>query len=210
MFLRNMNFPHKIKAVIGLGNPGAEYKDTRHNIGFKAIDSLIENIFVKKNFSNKYNALIMTKNISGRKITFLKPLTFMNLSGNSVYTLCRKEEILPEELLVVYDDLYLPVGKIRFRVGGSSAGHNGIESIIAKLQSNKFSRLKIGIGKDSNSSMPDYVLDDFSIEETIIIKKVLDLSVDAIKLSLYRDVFVAMNKFNGNELITNTKENEGV
>jgi peptidyl-tRNA hydrolase, PTH1 family len=205
-----MNFSYKIKAVIGLGNPGSEYKNTRHNIGFKVIDRLVENIFKKQEFSNQYNALFMSRQISGIKVTFLKPLTFMNLSGNSILTFCKKEHVLPEELLIVYDDLYLPVGKIRFRFGGSSAGHNGIESIISKLQSNKFCRLKIGIGKNSNSSMPDYVLDDFSIEETIIIEKLLDLSVEAIKLSLHRDVFIAMNKFNGNEFTTNTKENEGV
>ncbi|MCP4176504.1 MAG: aminoacyl-tRNA hydrolase [bacterium] len=205
-----MNFPYKIKAVIGLGNPGAEYKNTRHNIGFKVIDTLVENIFKKQDFSNQYNALFMSRQIAGRKVGFLKPLTYMNLSGNSIHTFCRKENVLPEELLIVYDDMYLPIGKIRFRVGGSSAGHNGIESIISKLQSNKFCRLKIGIGKDSNISMPDYVLNDFNIEETIIIEKLLDLSVEAIKLSLHRDVFIAMNKFNGNELITKTKENEGV
>ena len=191
----------KLRAVIGLGNPGKQYEATKHNAGFSVIDELMEELPGKHKYRSGFNGLFYQSRISGGKITLLKPLTFMNLSGSSVLKLCRKGKIFPEEIMVVYDDMDLPLGKIRIRENGGSAGHNGVESIISHLNSNNFARLRIGIGKVSSEGMVDHVLSEFSVEEREIFNKVVDLSVAAVKISLYRGIQTAMNKYN-NQLVT--------
>ena len=186
----------KLKAVIGLGNPGKHYVDTKHNAGFSVIDSFIDKLPGKNEYQQGFNGLFYKARIGGRITFFLKPLTFMNLSGQSVFSLCRKEKIYPEEIMVVYDDMDLPFGKIRIRKHGGSAGHNGVESIITQFNSNRFARLRIGIGRVSSDGMVDHVLTEFSIEEKEIFNKVVDLSVAAIKLSLHRGIQTAMNEYN--------------
>jgi len=186
----------KVRAVIGLGNPGKHYVDTKHNAGFSVIDSFIDKLPGKNEYQQGFNGLFYKARIGGRITFFLKPLTFMNLSGQSVFSLCRKEKIYPEEIMVVYDDMDLPFGKIRIRKHGGSAGHNGVESIITQFNSNRFARLRIGIGRVSSDGMVDHVLTEFSIEEKEIFNKVVDLSVAAIKLSLHRGIQTAMNEYN--------------
>jgi peptidyl-tRNA hydrolase, PTH1 family len=184
------------RAVIGLGNPGKHYTDTKHNAGFSVLDSLADSLPGKNEYLQGFNGLFYKARVKGRIVFFLKPLTFMNLSGNSVFTLCKKEKIYPEEIIVVYDDMDLPLGRIRIRKNGGSAGHNGVESIINRLDSNKFARLRIGIGRVSSEGMINHVLSEFSIEEKEIFNKVVNLSVAAIKLSLHRGIQTAMNKYN--------------
>ncbi len=186
----------KVRAVIGLGNPGKHYVDTKHNAGFSVIDSFMDKLPGKNEYQQGFNGLFYKARIGGRITFFLKPLTFMNLSGQSVFSLCRKEKIYPEEIMVVYDDMDLPFGKIRIRKHGGSAGHNGVESIITQFNSNRFARLRIGIGRVSSDGMVDHVLTEFSIEEKEIFNKVVDLSVAAIKLSLHRGIQTAMNEYN--------------
>lgn len=197
---------YNIKLIVGLGNPGPEYHETKHNIGFLVIDALIKNLFggdvVLK---SKYNGKYIDKNIFGRKLFFLKPQTYMNLSGNSVAGICRAEKLLPEEVLVIHDDMDLQLGDIKLKIGGGSAGHKGIESIIANLESNKFTRLRVGIGRQQETLMTDYVLSKFTEEEHIILKNSVALSIDAVKLTIARGVSVAMNAFNAKKIVNKTR-----
>jgi len=198
--LSSMNNNQTIKAVIGLGNPGKEYVGTRHNAGFIVLDNLSNCLPGKHEYKNAYNGSYYQARLRSRKVLFLKPLTFMNLSGQSVLSLCKKENIITEELLVIYDDMDLPLGKIRIKPSGGSAGHNGVESIISKLGSNNFARLRIGIGKTTSDGVIDHVLSEFNKEDKEIFNNVVDLSVAAVKLSLCRDIQSAMNEFNGKNI----------
>ena len=196
------DFLNEICAVVGLGNPGSEYKNTKHNIGFKAIDHIIDQFSSKSKDVGGCSGICISKRIFARNIFFLKPLTYMNLSGISVASLCRKKKLLPKQVLIVYDDMDLPYGKIRLRQNGGSAGHNGINSIIKELNTDNFPRLRIGIGRVNGSQTVDHVLSDFSQEDEEILPKLLELSDNAIKLSLRRGVSAAMNEFNGHSIIT--------
>lgn len=151
--------------IVGLGNPGAEYKNTRHNIGFKVLDA-----FAKENettFTISKLGEITKVKFKGRTLILLKPSTFMNLSGKAVNYWLSKEKIKPENLLVVTDDLALPFGKLRLKGKGSHAGHNGLRDIIAVLNSSIFPRLKFGIGNDFRpGQQANYVLSSWGVEET--------------------------------------------
>lgn len=153
-----------MKLIVGLGNPGAKYEKTRHNIGFDILDE-----FSKKNSINQYRekfqGLLAEGNYKGEKYYLLKPQTFMNLSGDSVSAVAKFYKILPENIVVIYDDMDLPLGKIRYRENGSSGGHNGIKSIIAHIGEN-FKRIKCGIGKPPIKDVNiDFVLGRFMKEE---------------------------------------------
>ena len=195
----------EIRAVIGLGNPGKNYEYTKHNAGFFVIDRLKDTLSGTNSYFHGFSGLFYKFRIEGRIIYFLKPQTFMNLSGNSVAKLCQKENICPEEIMVIYDDMDLPLGKIRIRKQGGSAGHNGVESIITQLSSNKFARLRIGIGRCTCDETIDHVLSEFKIDEKEIFNKVVDLSVAAVKLSLHRGAQMAMNEFNS-KIINSQKD----
>lgn len=186
--------------IAGLGNPGSEYENTRHNAGFMAIDSLLENLPGKLDSQNICSGVVWTGRFRGRKLFLQKPMTFMNNSGKAVAALAAKNGISPEEILVVYDDVDLPPGRIRIRRGGSSGGHNGVESIIEHMKSADFVRLRIGIGRDSESSQIDHVLSGFDSESGELIDKVLKLLPDAVKLILSRGPEMAMNEYNGLKL----------
>ncbi len=196
---------HNIRLIVGLGNPGAEYQETRHNIGFLVADALIKRLLGDVVLKSKYNGKYVDKNMFGRKIFFLKPQTYMNLSGGSIAGICRAEKLLPEEILVIHDDMDLQLGDIKLKIGGGSAGHNGIESIIASLESNKFIRLKVGIGRKQDVLMSDYVLSKFTEEEHIILKNSVALSIDAVKLTIARGISVAMNAFNAKKIVNKTR-----
>jgi len=196
---------YNIRLIVGLGNPGPEYRETRHSIGFLVLDALIRNLFGKVILKSKYNGKYIDKNIRGERIFFLKPQTYMNLSGNSVAGICRAEKLVPEEILVIHDDMDIQLGNIKLKIGGGSAGHNGIESVIASLGSNKFTRLRVGIGRKKTMLMSDYVLSKFDAEEHVILKNSIDLSVDAIKLVITRGISVAMNAFNAKKIVNKTR-----
>lgn len=154
-----------MKLIVGLGNPGGEYKKTRHNIGFIFLNSFLskEGISLdKKKFKGKYIEYVSSK---GNKAILLEPQTYMNLSGDSIVDFVRYYKINIEDVLVIHDDLDLELGKLRIRSKGSSGGHNGIKSVIARLGSENFKRIRIGIGKDSNIPVIDYVLGKFSEED---------------------------------------------
>ena len=188
----------QIRLIVGLGNPGEEYIKTRHNIGFMLIDRLLEKIpqgSLNKQF--QYQSYYWKGSYAGRSLILQKPQTYMNLSGNAVLPLARAEKIAPEEILVVHDDMDIPLGRIRIRKNGSSGGHNGIKSIIQGFNSESFSRLRIGIGKMANGrGSADFVLSEFQGADWELCQKILDTAADAVILALRRDLQSAMNQYN--------------
>ena len=155
-----------MKLVVGLGNPGREYKNTRHNVGFIFLDSYISKKgleLAKKKFNGLYIDYVNEK---GNKVIFLEPQTYMNLSGDCVIDFMRYFKIEKEDVLIIHDDLDLDVAKIKIRSKGSSAGHNGIKSIISRVGSEEFKRIRVGISKDKNIPVVDYVLGKFSEEDS--------------------------------------------
>ena len=188
----------QIRLIVGLGNPGDEYRKTRHNVGFMLIDRLLEKIpqgNLTKHF--QYQSDYWKGSYAGRGLLLQKPLTFMNLSGNAVLPLARSEKIAPEEILVVHDDMDIPIGRLRIRKNGSSGGHNGIKSMIQSFNSESFSRLRIGIGKMANvHGSADFVLSEFQGADWELCQKIVDTAADAVILALRRGIQSAMNQYN--------------
>lgn len=185
----------QISLIVGLGNPGLEYANTRHNVGFDLTSAFMKSLAVSFTEKAKYNSVYWEGRFKGRNLLVQHPLTFMNLSGKAVAALVRTKKILPSEIMVVYDDMDLPLGKIRIRKSGSSAGHRGVESLIEQLGTSRFSRLRIGIGRAQTGTI-DHVLAKFEADEQLILDKVFKSSIDALTLSLTRGVGYAMNSFN--------------
>ncbi len=154
-----------IRLVVGLGNPGQKYEDTRHNVGFKVIDEIAKRFRIR-NFKEEHLSHTFTLKLSGREIVFAKPQTYMNNSGLAVINLLEENHIDPSEMLVIYDDLDLPLGVTRLRMSGSSGGHRGMESIIKSVGTENFPRLKIGIGRPKRKEdVVNYVLSPFKKDE---------------------------------------------
>ena len=150
-----------MKLIFGLGNPGKEYDNTRHNIGFIALDSYLGGV----KWSKKFNGEYYETNINGEKYIFLKPLSYMNLSGGVVASFVKFYKLSYKDVLVIQDDLDLPVGKFRIKVNSSAGGHNGIKDIINCLQTNAFARIKLGVSNNKDIDTKDYVLGKFSKSE---------------------------------------------
>lgn len=183
--------------IVGLGNPGREYENTRHNIGFDVIDRLAEqeNIDV---LEKKHRAVIGKGVIAGEKCILAKPLTFMNLSGECVRELIDYYKVdETAELIVISDDISLEVGQLRIRKKGSAGGHNGLKNIIAHLGHDTFMRVKMGVGeKPKGWDLADYVLGRFSKEERRIMDEAAERAADAVRMILTEDADAAMNEFN--------------
>lgn len=184
--------------IVGLGNPGKKYNMTRHNVGFMAMDLISHklNINVEK---LKFQGLIGETKVNNEKVVLLKPQTFMNSSGNSVYEAVNFYKISPQNVIVIYDDMDLPVGSVRIRKQGSSGGHNGIKSIIYQLQTEQFIRIRIGIGKPENKDekkVIDHVLTEFYKSEQEDIFKALEITRDAVIEIINENIDSAMNKYN--------------
>ncbi len=185
--------------IIGLGNPEPKYDRTRHNIGFAAVDELAE-IWQMPLQENKRFQGLFAEGVApgGAKIRLLKPLTYMNRSGQSVRAVTDWYKIQAQSVLVIYDDLDLPVGRLRIRLSGSAGGHNGMKSIISHLGVKEFPRLRIGIGKsDGKKETINHVLGKFAPQEIPAIEEVLYAAVKAIELSLKEGVEKSMNRYNG-------------
>ena len=183
-----------MKLIVGLGNPGNEYNNTRHNIGFYYLDLFANKLNIS--FKEKFNGMYCKIKIGNEDVILLKPLTFMNLSGESVIKFVNYFKIKVEDILVIHDDLDINLGRIKLKDNGSSGGHNGIKNIIFNLNSENFKRLKIGISKNNNYDTKDYVLGHFTREEQEIIKsneeKILNILNDYFKLP-FNDL---MSKYN--------------
>lgn len=184
--------------IAGLGNPGRDYVGTRHNIGFDAADAIAAKYDIK--FSkNKFKAVFGEGIIGGEKVILAKPQTFMNLSGESIRELRDWYKIPDSNIIIIYDDISLPLGKLRLRGKGSAGGHNGMKSIIYQLQTDVFPRLKIGVGapSDIDYDLADYVLGKFSKDEVEILVPSVIKVCDAVKSIILNGVEKTMSKFNG-------------
>ncbi|MGN1010986.1 MAG: aminoacyl-tRNA hydrolase [Clostridia bacterium] len=182
-----------MKIIAGLGNPGEKYETTRHNVGFITADLLADAFDTELSLKGML-CLYNTIRVNGEKILVVKPQTYMNLSGDCVGQLARYYKVANEDILIIADDLSLPVGTMRFRSKGSSGGHNGLKSIIAHLGGDNFPRLKIGIGRGDD--VIDYVLGHFGKEEWEKISEMMTLAVDAVKLWITDGDEAVMNRYN--------------
>ncbi len=183
--------------IVGLGNPGREYRETRHNVGFMLVDELARanNLAISR---MQARALVAQGEIGGQKVILAKPQTFMNLSGQAVSGLLRFYKVPLDHLLVAHDDLDLPLGTIRIRPGGGSAGQKGLASTIERLGTQEFPRLRLGIGRPpGRMDAADYVLQPFSSGERATLKTVLERAAEAARLFIERGLEPAMNQFNG-------------
>lgn len=183
--------------IAGLGNAGRSYRENRHNVGFMVIDRAASHWAT--DFTKTQNqALIAETRVEGGKLLFAKPQTMMNLSGRAVAPLARYYRVPLEQLIVIYDDLDLPLGSLRLRPFGGTGGHRGMESIVLELGSDGFPRLRIGIGRPPGRMDPaDYVLQDFSQGEAAQISETAVLAVECLDLLISRGIDVAMTRFNG-------------
>ena len=184
--------------IVGLGNPGREYERTRHNAGFRAVELLAEKLGCKIDKA-KFQGLYSQINYNGGKLFLLKPQTFMNLSGRSVLQLSAYYSIPPERIIVLFDDISLPPGRLRIRAEGSAGGHNGIKSIISELGSQEFPRVKIGVGSKPNPEfdLADWVLSTFSAKEEKDLRFALENAADAALSIIDSGVPQTANKYNG-------------
>lgn len=185
-----------MKMIIGLGNPGKAYENTRHNIGFNIIDELSERFnspLTQMKFKGMYTILHRPEG----KVMLLKPLTYMNLSGECVVPLMDYYEVAEEDIVVIYDDLDLAAGRLRLRQKGSAGGHNGIKSMIQHLGTQNFNRLRVGIDRPpSGMKVPDYVLSKFTTEEKPLMEEATKKSADACEEWLKSPFLEVMNRFN--------------
>lgn len=186
-----------MKLVVGLGNPTDKYANTRHNVGFDFVDMLIDEYGIVLD-TLKHKGIYGKGMIGGVPVMVLKPQTYMNLSGESVSSLANYYKIDVEDIIIIYDDINLDVGRLRIRKKGSAGGHNGIKSIIECLGSSDFPRLRVGIGmKPKEFDLADYVLSRFSNEERELLEKGMKQGMKALELMLMDDIPEAMNRYNG-------------
>ena len=184
-----------MKLIVGLGNPGKEYEGTRHNCGLMVVDELANKLNTEIN-QNKFKGLYTKVKYHGEDVILLKPQTYMNLSGESVIAAMNFFKLDKEDIIVIYDDLDMPVGKLRLRKTGSAGGHNGIKNIIAHLSSQDFKRIRVGIDRHKYMKVVDYVLSRFAKEETEAINQGIDKASDAVLDYLDHDFDYIMNRYN--------------
>jgi PTH1 family peptidyl-tRNA hydrolase len=186
-----------VKLIVGLGNPGIEYQFTPHNMGFLAVDRIAEQCGVRVN-NRHCRAQTARTRLAGHEVVLAKPETYMNLSGTSVVELVREYEAKPEaDLVLLYDELDLPFGTMRVRPRGRSAGHNGVESVIAALGTQDITRVRMGVAPDHPvGDGARYVLSQFKKSQLVVVDQVLDQAAEAVKVILAESVQAAMNRFN--------------
>ena len=186
--------------IVGLGNPGTEYAATRHNIGFDMVTYLSDKYGIALR-SKEGKAIVGKGVIEGQKVMLVQPQTYMNLSGESVRALMDYYKLTTDEIVIIYDDISMPVGQVRIRPKGSAGGHNGIKSIIAHLGTQEFPRIKIGVGaKPENGDLVKHVLGCFSKEDDAKIRDVFALAEEGLLAILQEDVKTAMNAVNGKKV----------
>ncbi|MCX7796240.1 MAG: aminoacyl-tRNA hydrolase [bacterium] len=183
-----------IRLIVGLGNPGLRFTNTRHNVGFMFIDSVVSKWGEWLEETGK--GILGKISIDSNSVFILKPFTYMNRSGEAIPPIVKRFSILPEEILVVYDDLWIPLGSVRIRIKGSSGGHNGMQSIIEALGTENIPRLRIGIGPlPEGISSVDFVLSEFSEEELKILEKTIESTLEGLPL-IVTDIEKAMSRYN--------------
>ena len=197
-----------MKVIVGLGNPGRRYRDTRHNVGFVTIDEVARRRACEfETFSS--TSMVAKLSIEGERVLFVKPLTFMNLSGQSAGEVIRYYRVAPSNLLVVADDVNLPLGRVRVRERGGAGGHKGLLSIIESLGTEEFPRLRIGVGRGAEDrDLSDYVLARFEPDEQVAVKSTVGRAADAVEMFVFEGIEQVMNEFNRNvgRVVTETGE----
>lgn len=184
-----------MKIVVGLGNPGNEYSETRHNVGFMAIDELARRLGISS--WKKKNQALIAEYRGSEPVVLVKPQTYMNLSGVAVGELARWYKVAPEDVIVIFDDMDLPIGRLRLRTKGGSGGHRGIESILAHLTNDNFARVRIGIGRPpTNWQVVDYVLSRFTSEEQPLLNETIVRAAEAAEDIVKQGMVKAMNVYN--------------
>lgn len=197
--------------IVGLGNPGRQYEETKHNVGFHVIDKLAEKYDIEVNkFKNK--AFVGDGTIKGKRVLLVKPQTYMNLSGESVREIVNFYKIPQERFVVIFDDTSLPCGSVRIREKGSHGGHNGIRNIIDQMGTDEFNRIKVGIGeKPSGWDLADYVLAKFNPDDLPLMEQGMDKAVQGVELMLSRGIKEAANRVNQKvKTVKKQKEKEEV
>ena len=184
-----------MKLIVGLGNPGKEYERTRHNAGFDVMDE-IERMASASITQKKFKALVDKVNIGGQSVLLMKPQTYMNNSGEAVRAAMDFYHLTPQDLLVIYDDMDMPVGRLRLRQKGSAGGHNGIKSIIAHIHTQEFDRIRVGIDKDARIPTVDWVLGKIRKEDEEEYSKAVKLAKDAAVYAMSHSFAETMNQFN--------------
>lgn len=184
-----------MRIIVGLGNPGLKYENTRHNVGFKVMDQIAKNLNMEFS-TEKFEAKFAKAKIKGEDVILLKPLTYMNNSGFALRACLDFYKASPKDVLVIYDDVDLPVGKIRLRQKGSAGGHNGIKSIIQCIFTQDFDRIRVGVGKDPKIDMIHWVLGKIPKEEETVMEEVYSQCAKAAIYSIHHDFSDTMNRFN--------------
>ncbi|MBQ8871073.1 MAG: aminoacyl-tRNA hydrolase [Alphaproteobacteria bacterium] len=179
--------------VVGLGNPGSEYANTRHNVGFMAADAIYSR-YNFESFKNKFDGEVSMGQIAGEKVLLLKPHTYMNLSGNSVVKAALFYKILPENIIVIHDDMDLKIGQLKAKIGGGSGGHNGLKSIDSHITPN-YNRIRIGVGHPQNkgADVVNYVLGSFAKEDKKVLENSLEIVTEAVEVLIKNDVAACSN-----------------
>lgn len=191
-----------MKLIVGLGNPGPEYRETRHNVGFKVADVLAERWRAADQWREKFEALHVKTVAAGEQVIVAKPLTFMNLSGQAVVGLCGFYKIEPADILVVTDDVALPLGRLRARRDGGAGGHNGLKSIIQSLATQAFPRMRVGVGRgDNRRDLADHVLGRFEADERDTVSAAVLRAADATEMFISEGIERVMNVFNAAEQV---------
>ncbi len=193
--------------IAGLGNPGKKYENTRHNMGFITVDQLAIKHDIKVD-KLKFKALVGEGRIAGQKVLLVKPQTYMNLSGESIRQVMHFYKLDPEKLIVIYDDIDIELGTLRIRKFGSAGTHNGMKSVVYQLQSDRFPRIRIGIGSQKKGDLVDFVIGGFSKEEVPVLEETVTKAVSAIECILAEDVDIAMNRYNTKKARPKKEEHE--
>lgn len=184
--------------VVGLGNPGRRYQGNRHNVGFMVADLLASaGVDLEPRSSSRFQGELGKGSLDGRPVLLLKPQTFMNLSGRSVAAVSRFYEVPPQRIVVIHDDVDLPLGRLRVKAGGGDGGHKGIRSLVQELGSAAFIRVRFGIGRPAMGEVEDFVLQDFAVEEAEEVKEAVGRAAEAVRTVLGEGLRAAMNRFNG-------------
>lgn len=186
-----------MKVIVGLGNPGKQYEETRHNAGFMVVERLARSMGVVGKHESRFEAMVGEGRLGTEKVLLVEPLTFMNLSGRAVQKVLHFYKLTPDDLVVVFDDFAIALGQVRVRTTGSAGGHNGISSIIQSLNTHNFPRVRVGVGPlPPGSSTTKFVLDKFSTAERPLLEQGLDAGVGAVETAIKDGFTAAMQKYN--------------
>lgn len=186
-----------MKVIVGLGNPGKQYEETRHNAGFMVVERLARSMGVVGKHESRFEAMVGEGRLGTEKVLLVEPLTFMNLSGRAVQKVLHFYKLTPDDLVVVFDDFAIALGQVRVRTTGSAGGHNGISSIIQSLNTQNFPRVRVGVGPlPPGSSTTKFVLDKFSTAERPLLEQGLEAGVGAVETAIKDGFTAAMQKYN--------------